>query len=240
MLAMDQGDLETALEAARAATALAEPGTLFAVRGLAMVADAERRLGRLDDARTHIEAAIATCEAADAVWPAATYFTILGEVCRESGDLDRARLIYSRAADLFQAIGSASADVPLANLGLLELERGDFAAAERLLRQAREGFRKKSRRAFVAALGVALLPCVAHRGAWDAFDQLMSESRAILAETDFVDADNARCAQLAAQIAKRAKQGVRAAHAARLAADQWRALGESSRVAECLGMSETS
>ncbi len=156
----------------------------------------------------------------------------LGDVVRGAGDPARAAALYREAADLGEAIGSGDAAFAAVNLALLLVDSGRWDEARLRLERARAEFERQGRSPLVAAVGAFLLPCLAASGDWPAWDDLLSEARAGLDRSGFVDPDVARAAERAADLAVEAGQRRQAHDALELARAQWLALGETRRAEE--------
>ncbi len=134
----------------------------------------------------------------------------LGEAQRFSGDLDGAEASYRAAERHFLEARSGDVFVARYNLELTRLGRGQYAEArpalEDLLRQAE----RQSRRARVAVMHTALLPCAASAGDAEGFDRHLAAAERLLAETGFRDADTDWLLGLAAELAAGAGWPLRA------------------------------
>jgi hypothetical protein len=149
------------------------------------------------------------------------------------GHLDEAERGYRAARDLYEATGSAYLDVSEINLGLVLLERGAFPEAAEGLRRVLASAVRQRRRVIEAVCKLFLLPCIAHAGDWDVWDLSFAEATGYLEAKGLFEADQARIARLAAELAADAGQPGRAAAARAFAARQYRGLGREAEAAAC-------
>jgi len=113
----------------------------------------------------------------------------LGETQRFSGDLDGAEASYRAAAALFEEARSGDVFIATYNLELTRLQRGRYAEARPALEAILALAERQARRARVAVMHTALLPCAASAGDAEAFDRHLEAAERLLAETGFRDAD---------------------------------------------------
>jgi tetratricopeptide (TPR) repeat protein len=83
----------------------------------------------------------------------------LGEVGRAQGDLTGARRRYDEALAVLRSIDSAGEIVPRINLGLLDLEEGQIASAQRRLGEAHHDLRARGWEGLGLCVRTALLAC---------------------------------------------------------------------------------
>ena len=229
---LSEGDTAGAAEEARAAVFAAEAGG-----DSAMVAQAYQILsrcslvrGQMDEASFFLSEAHLRFRRAGARWGVATALNSMGEIARERGELRDAEAHYRDAADRYAAIGSGDAVYPNINLGLLLVEQERWDDALDILRPLGETVARQKRGPMQAAVSVALLPCLAQVGDFEAFDQEAARAAELLSETGFVDADIARKATQAGAAATAAGEADRARVAFAIARDQWTGLGKGDEV----------
>jgi tetratricopeptide (TPR) repeat protein len=141
------------------------------------------------------------------------------EIARLQGDLDAAERGYQRAVDMHEAIGTGSAAVYRANLGLVRIDRRRWEDAKRELDRALAELVDRSWWTLASVVhGLSLAPA-AGLGDWAAFDRHAAEIE-MLDHAHGSEADVAHCADVAARLAEDAGQLVRAARARRIAARQ--------------------
>ena len=157
-------------------------------------------------------------------WQVADAQVIRGELHRHGGDLDAAEVEYREAAALMTATGHPGKEIPLANLGLVQLARGRFSEARETLEGLVEVVRDGMTPMIAASLHIALLVCCAGLRDAPAFDAHFRAAAGILGETGFVDVENAELAERAARLCQRVGWKRRAKRALNLSLDQWRAL----------------
>jgi len=139
--------------------------------------------------------------------------------------LEEAEASYRAAARWFRRCGAAAALVAELNLSLIQLTRGDFAAARPRLAAGRQRAIAEGRRARQAMLEVILLEAAAGLGDRPAFTRHRAAAAPLLAETELRDLDIAHCARRAEGPARAADWAEEAAWARALARDQLEALG---------------
>ncbi len=147
-----------------------------------------------------------------------------GELARRRGRFDEAETCYRKAVALFEASGSTMAVHPRINLGLLSLERGDYAEARGVLADALADVEGKGRGSFADALQPVLLACAAGTGDWPEFDVRLGEVARFEPGVTRVDVDTARCLDLASRLAREAGEEARSNKARGMATLHWRAL----------------
>ena len=165
-----------------------------------------------------------------ATWLLADARVIRGELLRSRGDLEEAERAYGLAAAMMASSGHPGKAIPLANLGLVQLARGQYEAARSTLEGLFEDIRGGLTPMIAASLHIALLCCCAAQKDAVAFDRNYSAASRILGETGFVDVENARLAESAGALALEQGWRRRADRAWSLALEQWRALGRNDEV----------
>ncbi len=157
----------------------------------------------------------------------AQVFSMMGEVCRQLGDLTAAESHYERCYQINKDIGNISAQLARINVGLTRVERGDWDGARLLLLKALTRTRKTL---YVVAAHLGLLVCAAEDddpAAWrESMDLLQEWGTYGRADTDF-----AHMTELAAKTALEAGHPDRAREAWAFAAEQMRRLGRHDDVA---------
>ncbi len=199
-----------------------------AILNLALVA---RQRGALDRAEALARQARETQHRSGSRLDEADALHALAEVARMRGQLDSAEQGYRAARDLYEATGSAYRDVSEINLGLVLLERGAFPAAAEGLRRVLATAVRLRRPVLEAVCKLFLLPCIADAGDWDVWDSSLAEATGYLESRGLYEADQARIARLAADVAAAAGQPERAAAARAFAARQYRGLGREAEAA---------
>jgi len=195
------------------------------------VANAFMMLGRATSALGQVE--IATRQLAQAQdafarsgarWGIATVANTLGDLHRRQGDVEIAEEQYRLAAETYDAIGSDDRVYPTINLALLLTEAGRYDEGHDLARSARAAFERQGRHAMVGACSIVMLPALAARERWTAFDAESGHGRATLAETGFMELDIARMAHLAGDLASGRGEATRARDAYAIALAQYEGL----------------
>jgi tetratricopeptide (TPR) repeat protein len=165
-------------------------------------------------------------------WGLAQCLNGLGEIARGRGDLARAEPFYRQALANYRAIGSAGATIAYVNLGLTLMRRGYYDEAQRQLRQALDTFEGQGRRALVAYVRSALLPCAIGTGDLEGYRAHLEKTQTLLYETGYKSVDIPTHAALAGDMAREAGNLDEARLAYRLALVQWRALGREEDARE--------
>jgi tetratricopeptide (TPR) repeat protein len=136
-----------------------------------------------------------------------------------------AEALYTRAASIYEAVGSADGAVACANLAVVRLLRGDSAGATALLEQAHRSFEAGAREGYLVFSHVFLLPCRAEARDWARFDAHCAAAEAVLTRSGFADDDIELGARLAEGLARSAGEDARAARVGDIARAQRAALG---------------
>lgn len=230
----DMGMLERAERSyvsARAVYQLAgdELGVARCLMGLGQVA---RKAGEVEHASSLLEAARERFLHCGSRAGLAECVTRQGEVARMRGELERAEAFYREAAGLLRAIDTATNALPEAHVGLILVERGQYAAARDILVPCLHAFQRQERRTLAALLHAAILPCVAFLGEWIAMDQHLLALEPLLRETGYVDLDIARLARRGGDIAWTAGERARARDAWVVSRAQWTGLGRPQEAEE--------
>ena len=146
-----------------------------------------------------------------------------GEVHRQRGEVRDAEDAYQQAVLLYEKIGSPWAFMPRINLALVRMEQDRMAQARRGLEECWREVEAAGRGGLIQHVDTLLLPCLAHDGDWEAWDERMARVRAFEPGHTRVDYDSIACLERAANLANAAGEYDRAAEARRLAAAQRRA-----------------
>ncbi|MCK6507358.1 tetratricopeptide repeat protein [Myxococcota bacterium] len=221
-LLRQRGDREGSLRA------LDRARSLYEALGFQLgLADCLKELGGTHAALSAPQEAVAPLRAAEALYVALGHETgrayclnNLGEVLRRRADLDGAERAYTEALQAMEKSGVHARIVPLLNLGLVRIARGEHVGARDTLEQALKLARAERRQVMAAYCHGFLLPCLAGMGDWEQVQAHLDEARGLLEETGLVDADLARCAREAAELARGDGDATLAAALRALAVDQ--------------------
>jgi serine/threonine protein kinase/tetratricopeptide (TPR) repeat protein len=156
----------------------------------------------------------------------------MGEAARQAGHLDEAEQHYRRALAIDEAIGSSSTWLDRLNLGLVLLARGEFEQAHQIIEAVRATLGERGEPSQMWAVHCQLLPTLAEKRDWDAWDQHYREGTRLLKALRLKDGDAAWLLALAGDRARLADAPVRARHVYEQALAQWQALGRPDKVAE--------
>lgn len=181
--------------------------------------------GDTDLGRTRLQEGLEQFESIGYPYGIAATRNALGDVMRRLGELATAKVHYVEAQQICERIGSAERIVPLMNLGLIQLQQPDFEGAHETFQTSLRIVEGEGRRHLQAYCHAALLTCAAGRRDWDAWDNHVSLTESLLAETGALDPDIAGTTEQAGDLATQAGEVDRARRGLRLALDQWRALG---------------
>ena len=158
----------------------------------------------------------------------------LAEIAREDGHLAEAESLYERSIAAFRDVSHPYYCIPLLNLGMVQLERGELQRARPLLEEARQRAAQTGMRAIEGASSLALLPCVARAGDWLAWDRLLQEGhdKVLSGSEAVISRDLAIGLELAAREAHASEGGrLRALETLELARAQYRALDDQAALA---------
>ncbi len=232
MLGDPERGIENAEQALRAFREIDDAmGTAQALSELGNVALAS---GDLDTARRQLREGLEQFERIGYPYGIAATRNSLGDILRRLGELHEAKAEYLGAQEICERIGSAERIVPLANLGLIQLEQLEFEGAEETFRTCLRIVEGEGRRIFQAHFHAALLACAAGQEDWDSWDLHVSLTESLIAETGARDPDLAGAVQQAGDLADRAGEVKRARRGLRLALAQWRALGAGEEETQIL------
>lgn len=228
------GDLERAESYNARAIALYEKlghevGVANALLGLGFVA---LWRGDLDRALSLFTRQLALLEAEGNRLKLARCVGALGEVARQAEKLDEAELHYRRALAIDEAIGSSASWLDRLNLGLVLLARGDFAQAHEVIEAVHDQVGPRNEPAQMCAVHCQLLPSLAERRDWAAWDHHYTGASRLLVDLGLTDGDAAWLLGLAGDRAALADAPGRARLVYELALGQWQALGRPDKIAE--------
>ena len=160
----------------------------------------------------------------------------LGEDARVTGRAEEAEQHYRKAAEAFRALGSQDESCALLNVALAQIDQGRFDEAREQLTALRRVFADQGRTIFLGGTHIALLPCEAHRGAWERFEECLTVGAEILERIGFVEHDMPRLAERGAELAMRAGERELARRAYRFALKQVEAMGRGEEVVRIGGI----
>ena len=157
----------------------------------------------------------------------------LGEAYRQQGALRQAVESYREGIKLRRRVGFDHHFVFLFNLGVTQLEQRAFDNALRSFRDALASETATANRdSCLGIIHAGLAACMAGRASWDSHDDHLDKARDHLQTTEYIEADLARIFLVAAGEAEDCGELHRAQRAYRLAAEQWRQLGNEERLNE--------
>jgi eukaryotic-like serine/threonine-protein kinase len=154
----------------------------------------------------------------------------LAEVARYRGDLETAEENYRNAAAILSSVRVSRAVLPQVNLALILLQRGQDAAARRLLETICSSVERQGKRALLGAVHVLFLVLAAGEAEAMNWARHFRKASSLLAETGAVDPDIAWAAQTSAERALEAGHRDRARMAYELAQVQWSRLQRKDKV----------
>lgn len=211
-----QDAIELAIEGYRAANdELGVANSLLALGGLHL------RTNKLERAQLQLEAAAERFRVRGVRFGLAEADNRLGEVARLRGDHEKATIHYRRALSGLTSIGSSEAIIPRLNLGLLQIDQGNYAAARAVLTPGLENAQNLGRLDLENGVKVMLLPCFAHARDWPLFDTYLTAARNHVRLTGMVQPDLARLCEQAAHVCIERGQEHRAKKAAKMSLHQW-------------------
>lgn len=147
----------------------------------------------------------------------ASALNAMGELDRMQKRWNDAARNYERSREILKSIGSRSAVIPTLNFGLMKIAAGNYESARSILEKGLKVLVKNGERDSLGLLYVALLPCAAAMDDWDAWDAYFRQARTALDESEAVDYDIREHAELAADIARKMGQHLRAQQASDIA-----------------------
>jgi len=157
--------------------------------------------------------------------------TSLGQIARETGDLETAEHEYERALGMYLALGSANAAIARLNLALVRIARARWSEAREVLVAARRDLARAGWKGLYACAHVLAATCDAGLGDWASWDADLQVAEELLEAWDAKAPDLARAATQAAELATAAGERARARRAWRIALREWTALGDAAAAA---------
>lgn len=194
------------------------------------LADVSRKRGELDQTERYIQRASRIYERSGNQLGVSITVGALADVHRYLGKYDEAEVGYRRAVEVNESIGGYMGVIYQLNLGLLLLQRKRYEEAETLLLETRDALVERRWRYLLGVVDVALLPCLAKRAAWDAWDERFEQGTSMLQQGSFYDPDVAWPAELAGDVCAELGELTRAQSAWRFALEQWEALGDKEHL----------
>jgi tetratricopeptide (TPR) repeat protein len=214
-----QPDLELLNAASRQARDPALQGRVHLAYGVAL-----RQANITPVAIQHFVRAVEAFDAAGDRWGQAEAHLELGDALRVADRLEEAERHCLLSLAAWRDLGSAMSVLAQLKLGHVQVGRQRYEEARRTFLVALQILLlQEERPGSVAAVHVALLPCLAALKEWEAYDEHLEEAKAILDASDFADPDVAELAHLAAELCA----GRRAHSTAVLAKEQLRRLRRS-------------
>jgi len=153
----------------------------------------------------------------------------LGEIHRAMGNLANAEEAYIASAAAFKRAGVDMAVVPLANQGLLMLERGQFDKAYALFEEVRDSMKGTNWAGLMPFINAGLLEIAGAQAKWNEWDSHEEALRASLERTPMAERDLAAPVERAGDFAQVEGENERARRAWQLAQEIWATLGENDR-----------
>ena len=187
-----------------------------------------RRLGRGEEAGPLLREALSRYEVAGNRRGMADCVNSLSEIARSEGRLSEAEEGYRRALALHEAVG-VGGELARINLGLVLVARNNHVEAGRVVDGAVARLRDSGRRAVLGCAEAATLPSRAAEGRWDAFERALDHGGELLRETGTHDRDIAWVVERGGDLASEGGRLDLAARAWQLAAEQWRAVGQTEK-----------
>jgi serine/threonine protein kinase/tetratricopeptide (TPR) repeat protein len=201
-------------------------GVATCLNGLGILATFSDDLGK---ATQHLRGALQIFKQEGNRFGVARCLNNLAEVSRRAGDLDTAEVGYCQSMAHFEAIGSAEIWLAQLNLGLVQLARGDYAGARAVLETVRTTLLDLGQKVDLAAVVVALLPCLAGTSSWSDWDRQFDEAVSLLDDTEAAGAEFAQYFSLAGRLARASDNEARSIRAYQQAAIEWEKIGEADQ-----------
>jgi len=155
----------------------------------------------------------------------------LGEIERHSGNIEEAEEYYKEALESFDSVGSETAWIPRANLGILLAEQGRCIEAREHLERVQRRMKRLGQTALLGTMHVVLMLVATHERNWTAWDNHFDEGVRLIASAGLIDRDVAREAQLAGVLCIAAGENTRALRALNLALDHYERMDRSEDAA---------
>ncbi len=149
-------------------------------------------------------------------------------LARTGGDLRAAEDHLRVAVERYNGLDAPQARTAEVHLAQVLSEAGAYDEAETLLLRCLSWFEDREDPAGLAATHLSLLPTLAHRARWAAFDDHLQKGRDLLEASGLVDEDLGRTARVAGDLAAAAGVPARAWAAFQIAKAQLSAAGEEA------------
>ncbi len=167
----------------------------YALSGIAM------RRGLFAEAGALAEEAWRCYERAGHRSGAVSSLNLMGEAARAAGDLEAAERCYREALTRAEHLGSWTARLPAANLGLLLIGQRRFEDGRALLEQGIAALEKQGMSTWASRLRICLLPCEVWAGDLQETTARLSEAEALAAAGERVS-EFARVVEIAAGLCR--------------------------------------
>jgi serine/threonine-protein kinase len=164
-------------------------------------------------------------------WGLARNRLVLADLARDRGDLEVAVALNEQSIEDFAALGTSDGMFPLSSLASLAREAGRLDEAVEHIDAATALANRAGRTAVAAMCACIAATIYAARSEWDAATRALREGGEVLNRVGLATRDVAEELEACAEIAAHAKAWMVSDLAVRLAADQWRALGNAERAA---------
>jgi serine/threonine protein kinase/tetratricopeptide (TPR) repeat protein len=186
-------------------------------------------------AMTHLREALQIYETLQNPMGAGDCWNGIAEVHRQRGDLALAHSAYQTALTYLVRSGASRAVVPVLNLGLVLLKKGDTDKAADQFELGLETASSGGRDALAACAHVGLMAVAGIQRDWEAWDVHASGAAASIESTGIADRDLAWPAELAGDRAAVEGKRDRAEFAWKLAVDQWTRIGAEKEANRLIG-----
>jgi serine/threonine protein kinase/tetratricopeptide (TPR) repeat protein len=185
---------------------------------------------QFDIARSNVKKCLELVRKGGSRTQAALALSTLGDIERmHGGDLDKAEELYRSSVHMLSAAGYGHIAYAEMNLGLVLVDRGNFAEAESFFESALESLLSQDVQAGVGVAHAMLSPCAAARSDFEAFDAHLDVAEERLGS--MFDADVANPMKIAGDLAAAAGESARAKRAYELSLAQWKGLGREAEIA---------
>jgi len=188
--------------------------------------------GEVDEAVEALQRARHFFERTGAFAHLAQALNTLGEAHRARGDLPQAEEHYEAALRMFERTRSGWAFMPRANLALVKLARGRHEEALTTIRATRAEVEAQGRNAYVLAMDVLAITCLAGLGRWAELRAALPAVETRLDGNRHFDRDIGDALSRAARLATDAADGETARRCWTLALAQFEGLDDTVRAAE--------
>lgn len=178
-------------------------------------------------ARSRLEDALAIAQEIGNQRVAAKSWNRLGEIARFEQDWDEARSAYRKAQELFRV--PRNRHVANLNLAFVELADGNYSEAESYFQLLEPSFESAGIHYPQVMFGQSC--CDAANGEWERWDEHVDAGVSSLEASGMAHPDLPWLAEKSGKLARYADELGRAERAYRVAAEQWRALGDEQRAA---------